>query len=76
LDSATFQNGQGVVTQGKVIATLHAPVTSGTASTHFDIAGLPAGRYRIHAVNVSDPAGGDFTGSSDRSDGTLAVVGM
>ncbi len=87
--SATVSAGSsalgGVVNQGTVtftlinahgqdVATVHAQVVSGQASTSVDLKNIPAGDYRIHAVYVPDPTSPDFTSSADAGDGTLTVA--
>lgn len=53
---------------GSLIATLSGnAVVQGSASAAYDLAGLPAGDYLVHAVYVP-AAAGDFTASADATD--------
>lgn len=49
-------------------------VVHGKASASYDLAGMPAGSYHIHAVYVPAAGNPNFTDSQDRTDGTLAVT--
>ena len=71
---------QGTVTftlinsAGRVVASVHANVVSGHASTTVDLKNLPAGHYRIHAMYLPDPTIPNFMPSADARDGTLIVM--
>src|SRR5262249_1284490 len=49
-------------------------VSSGSAGTTFDLAGLPAGNYHVRAAYVPKAPGPNFTASSDATGGTLAIT--
>lgn len=75
----------GVVNEGSItftillgnrsVATLRGNVVSaGNASARYDLAGLPAGNYHIRAVYVAKSTNPNFTGSQDKTNGSLTVV--
>ena len=58
---------------GSLIATLSGnPVVQGSASAAYDLAGLPAGDYVVHAAYVP-AAAGDFTASADANDASFGL---
>jgi hypothetical protein len=58
----------------RVVATLaDNTVSRGAASATFDLAGLPVGKYRLHAVYVPSAVNPDFIGSADLG-GTLTIT--
>jgi uncharacterized repeat protein (TIGR01451 family) len=58
----------------RVVATFAKnPVVHGNATITYNVANLPAGAYRIHAVYVPKAAGAGFTTSASTPDGTLTI---
>ncbi len=78
--SASGSVNEGTVTftvqdvHNRVIATLAGnAVSGGVASVRYDLAGLPVGKYHLHAVYVPRASNPDFTASTDLT-GVFAIT--